>query len=89
MTWHLTYTKPRKESLALQKLSEQGLMGYLPMQPIEIIRSGQRQVLQKPLFQRYLFILADDYFFNASACDTLDPRCESPAADRGNRYAGG
>ena len=63
MTWHLVYTKPRKESLALEKLSEQGLMGYLPMKPMERIRRGKRQVLQEPLFQRYLFIQADDRFF--------------------------
>jgi len=62
MTWHLIYTKPRKESLALEKLSEQGLMGYLPMKPVERIRRGKREVLQEPLFQRYLFILADDRF---------------------------
>ena len=62
MTWHLVYTKPRKESLALEKLSEQGLMGYLPMKPMERIRRGKHQVLQEPLFQRYVFILADDRF---------------------------
>ena len=62
MTWHLVYTKPRKESLALEKLSEQGLMGYLPMKPMERIRRGKREVLQEPLFQRYLFIEADDRF---------------------------
>jgi len=89
MTWHLIYTKPRKESLALQKLSEQGLMGYLPMQPIEIIRCGQRQVIQEPIFMRYLFIKADDYFFNALACDSIAPGSESSSADRGKQYAGG
>ena len=62
MTWHLIYTKPRKENLALEKLSEQGLIGYLPIKPVERIRRGKRVVLQEPLFQRYLFILADDRF---------------------------
>ena len=62
MTWHLIYTKPRKESLALEKLSEQGLISYLPLKPVERIRRGKRQVLQEPLFQRYLFIEADDRF---------------------------
>ena len=62
MTWHLIYTKPRKESLALEKLSEQGLIGYLPLKPVERIRRGKRQVVQEPLFQRYLFIEADDRF---------------------------
>jgi len=63
MTWHLIYTKPRKESLALEKLGEQGLISYLPLKPVERIRRGKRQVLQEPLFQRYLFIQADDRFF--------------------------
>ena len=63
MTWHLVYTKPRKESLALEKLCEQGLIGYLPLKPVERIRHGKREVLQEPLFQRYLFIQADDRFF--------------------------
>ena len=63
MTWHLVYTKPRMESLALEKLSEQGLISYLPLKPVERIRRGKRQVLQEPLFQRYLFIQADDRFF--------------------------
>ena len=62
MTWHLIYTKPQKESLALEKLSEQGLIGYLPIKPVERIRRGKREILQEPLFQRYLFIQADDRF---------------------------
>ena len=62
MTWHLIYTKPRKESLALEKLSEQGLIGYLPLKPVKRIRRGKPQVVQEPLFQRYLFIEADDRF---------------------------
>ena len=62
MTWHLIYTKPRKESLALEKLSEQGLIGYLPLKPVERIRRGTPQVVQEPLFHRYLFIEADDRF---------------------------
>jgi transcriptional antiterminator RfaH len=62
MTWHLVYTKPRKENLALEKLSEQGLIGYLPLKPVERIRRTKRQVVQEPLFHRYLFIEADDRF---------------------------
>lgn len=62
MTWHLIYSKPQKEHLALKKLTEQGFMGYLPLRPVERIRRGQRQVLQEPLFHRYLFIEADDRF---------------------------
>ena len=62
MTWHLVYTKPRMESLALEKLCEQGLIGYLPIKPVERIRRGKREILQEPLFQRYVFILADDRF---------------------------
>ena len=62
MTWHLVYTKPRMESLALEKLCEQGLIGYLPLKPVERIRRGKREILQEPLFQRYVFILADDRF---------------------------
>ena len=62
MTWHLIYTKPRKESLALEKLCEQGLIGYLPLKPVERIRRGKREILQEPLFHRYLFIEADDRF---------------------------
>ena len=62
MAWHLIYTKPRKESLALEKLCEQGLIGYLPLKPVERIRRGKREVVQEPLFHRYVFILADDRF---------------------------
>ena len=64
MTWHLIYTKPQKESLALEKLSEQGLMGYLPMYRQEKIIRQKRIIRKTALFPRYLFIFHDLHFFN-------------------------
>ena len=68
MTWHLVYTKPRMESIALEKLSEQGLMGYLPVYRQEKIIRQKRIIRKTALFPRYLFIFYDTC---SLACDVI------------------
>ncbi len=57
--WHLIHTKIRQEALALDNLERQGFTCFLPMLSIEKPLRGRMQVVQEPLFPRYLFILLD------------------------------
>ncbi|MGY6214033.1 transcription/translation regulatory transformer protein RfaH [Methylolobus aquaticus] len=56
MRWHVVYSKPRQEALALTQLERQGYVCYLPMCTAESLRRGRRSTITEPLFRRYLFI---------------------------------
>jgi transcriptional antiterminator RfaH len=57
--WHVVYTKPRQEDIALINLERQGYQCYLPKMRIERIRRKKAVVLSEPMFPRYLFIRLD------------------------------
>lgn len=54
--WYLIHTKIRQERVALENLERQGFACFLPMIRAEKLRRGALQVVQEPLFPRYLFI---------------------------------
>ena len=54
--WYLVHTKIRQERVALEHLQRQGFECFLPQIWVEKLRRGALQVLQEPLFPRYLFI---------------------------------
>jgi transcriptional antiterminator RfaH len=54
--WYLVHTKIRQESVALQNLQRQGFECFLPQIKAEKLRRNALQVVQEPLFPRYLFI---------------------------------
>jgi len=54
--WHVIYTKPRQETIALTQLERQGYPCYLPIRRVEKLRRGRRTEVTEPLFNRYLFI---------------------------------
>ena len=54
--WYVVHTKPRQEQRALDNLSAQGYECYLPLMSVEKLLRQQVQVVQEPLFSRYLFI---------------------------------
>ena len=54
--WYLIHTKIRQERLALDNLERQGFACFLPLIRAEKLRRGALQVVQEPLFPRYLFI---------------------------------
>jgi transcriptional antiterminator RfaH len=54
--WYLIHTKIRQEQVALENLERQGYECFLPLINVEKLRRNQLQVVQEPLFTRYLFI---------------------------------
>ena len=54
--WHVVYTKPRQETIALTQLERQGYPCYLPLREVEKLRRGRKTRVSEPLFNRYLFI---------------------------------
>ena len=54
--WYLIHTKIRQERVALKNLERQGFACFLPLIRAEKLRRGALQVVQEPLFPRYLFI---------------------------------
>lgn len=56
MDWHVIYTKPKQENLALENLQRQGYECYLPVLLVEKIFKGRLMSQREPLFPRYLFI---------------------------------
>ena len=55
-SWYLVHTKIRQEAVALANLQRQGFECFLPLIWVEKLRRGNLQVVQEPLFPRYLFI---------------------------------
>jgi len=56
MYWYLVHTKPRQEKCALENLLRQGYQRYFPTIPTEKLRQGLLELMELPLFSRYLFI---------------------------------
>lgn len=54
--WYLIHTKIRQEAVALENLERQGFECFVPLMRAEKLRRGKLQVVQEPLFPRYLFI---------------------------------
>ncbi len=57
--WHVIYTRPRGESLALQHLEHQGFAAYLPRHRKQRRHARRADWITAPLFPRYMFVLID------------------------------
>ena len=54
--WYVIHTRPRQERRALLNLEQQGYECYLPILPAERLSRGCVEIVEEPLFPRYLFI---------------------------------
>jgi transcriptional antiterminator RfaH len=54
--WHLIYTKPHQEKVALDNLTRQNYQCYLPLIHTEKILRGKKILSKEPMFPRYLFV---------------------------------
>ena len=54
--WHLIYTKPHQEKVALDNLTRQNYQCYLPLINKEKILRGKKILIMEPMFPRYLFV---------------------------------
>lgn len=59
MQWYVVHTKPRQENRALFNLESQGYGCFLPTLPKKKILKNSVEIIQEPLFPRYLFISLD------------------------------
>ena len=53
--WFAVYTQPHAETRALERLLHQGYEAYLPRYRTWVSHARRRQLVQRPLFPRYLF----------------------------------
>ena len=54
--WYAIYTKPRAEKLVNQRLLEEGVETFLPLQKTYRIWSDRKKLVEKPLLPSYLFV---------------------------------
>jgi len=54
--WFVVMSKPRREQLAYQQLTNQAFDVYLPMCPRAVQRRGRHLTEISPMFPRYLFV---------------------------------
>ena len=54
--WHLIYTKPQQEKVALDNLIRQNYQCYLPLITKEKFLRGKKILSKEPMFPRYLFV---------------------------------
>ncbi len=59
LAWYVIHTKPRQEGRALTNLIQQGYQCFLPMIMLEKLSRGRLNLVEEPLFPRYLFICLD------------------------------
>ena len=54
--WYAIYTKPRAEKLVYQRLLEEGVETFLPLQKTYRKWSDRKKLVEKPLLPSYLFV---------------------------------
>ncbi len=59
MHWYVLHTKPRQEVRALTNLELQGFECFLPTIPKKKVLKKSVEIIQEPLFPRYMFISLD------------------------------
>jgi transcription antitermination factor NusG len=54
--WYALYTKPRAEKLVYQRLIEEEVETFLPLQKTYRIWSDRKKLVEKPLLSSYIFV---------------------------------
>jgi transcriptional antiterminator RfaH len=54
--WYAIYTKPRAEKQVNQRLIEEGVETFLPLQKTYRVWSDRKKLVEKPLLPSYLFV---------------------------------
>jgi len=54
--WYALYTRPRAEKQVYQRLTEEGIETFLPLQKTYRIWSDRKKLVEKPLLTSYLFV---------------------------------
>lgn len=59
MRWHVCFCDSRRERDACNDIIALGFQAYAPMEKLKRWRRGHRQIVQQPLFPRYIFVEFD------------------------------
>ena len=59
MEWYAVHTRPSSEAKAAENLRRQGYATYLPRHRRWVRHARRREIVLRPLFQRYLFVGID------------------------------
>jgi len=59
MSWYAVHTQPHAEARAAEHLTRQGYGVYLPRYRRWVRHARKRQIVQRPLFPRYVFVAFD------------------------------
>jgi transcription antitermination factor NusG len=54
--WYALYTRPRAEKLVYQRLVEEGIETFLPLQKTYRMWSDRKKLVEKPLLTSYIFV---------------------------------
>jgi transcriptional antiterminator RfaH len=54
--WYALYTRPRAEKLVFQRLIEEGIETFLPLQKTYRMWSDRKKLVEKPLLSSYIFV---------------------------------
>jgi transcriptional antiterminator RfaH len=54
--WYALYTRPRAEKLVFQRLVEEGIETFLPLQKTYRMWSDRKKLVEKPLLSSYIFV---------------------------------
>lgn len=54
--WYAVYTRPRAEKLVLERLEEEGIETFLPLQKTIRVWSDRKKIVEKPLLTSYIFV---------------------------------
>jgi transcription antitermination factor NusG len=54
--WYAVYTRPRAEKLVFQRLEEESIETFLPLQKTFRVWSDRKKLVEKPLLPSYIFV---------------------------------
>lgn len=61
--WYAVYTRPRAEKLVYDRLVEEGIETFLPLQKTYRIWSDRKKLVEKPLLSSYIFVKTNKKHF--------------------------
>jgi len=61
--WYALYTRPRAEKLVYQRLIEEGIETFLPLQKTYRKWSDRKKLVEKPLLSSYIFVRTNSKSF--------------------------
>ena len=61
--WYALYTRPRAEKLVYQRLVEEGVETFLPLQKTYRMWSDRKKLVERPLLSSYIFVKTKKKYF--------------------------